>query len=334
MPEEAPPTADQPRHPAPVIEKPTPSGRALVGTLVSLGLYLSLRKLTTGGTMAALTDADGWWLSSEALTAVFVMQGFAAGFGAVVASAGRTRGIALGSLIGSLCGGSFLAAEIAAGAPPTQLVLLLQPVLLAVIGAIAGALGAWVWPGVPEFELPPPLIKKSSSIELLGDAPKNSGRPTVWYRVLLGAMVILIGITMAERARTGVEKASGGLLKVSSRGQGKFMSWQFATLAVLIGGAFAGAGTGAGVRHGLFTGILGGIGVAAMGAVRGEFGQAEEYLLTWMKLAVQTPQDPVAMLGVGSSVLAAAVVGGWFGGQLFLPLAPAFMRSRHLRGFD
>ena len=33
-------------------------------------------------------------------------------------------------------------------------------------------------------------------------------------------------------------------------------------------------------------------------------------------------------IGIGS------LIGGWFGGQLFLPLAPAHMRRRRLGGYD
>ena len=330
MPEEAPPLTNELGHDPVRPIKSTPGGRAIVGTIVALGLYLGLRQLTTGLLLASLPNAESWWHSAEALVAVFLLQVAAAGFGAVLASAGRVRGISLGAIVGGFCGGLFLAAEVAAGAPPAQLVLLLQPVLLIVAGAIAGAVGAWVWAAVPEIDMPPPLIKKSSSIELLQDAPKDTARPTVWYRVLIGALIVSAGMAMAEKARYGAEKASGGMLKVESRGQGKFMSWQIATLAVLIGGAFAGAGTGAGLRHGVFAGLLGGIGGGILGVVRGEFSQPEEYLLKWMNLAVNSPQDPVAILGVAFGVLIAAMVGGWFGGQLFLPLAPKHMRKLRL----
>ncbi|HEY3789230.1 MAG TPA: hypothetical protein VGL71_10260 [Urbifossiella sp.] len=334
MPEESPTTPDTVGRSHTASYQPTPISRAIVGTITALGLYLGFRRLTTGWVMATFEDADSWWLSEGSLIAIFVMQMISAGFGAMLASAGRSRGIALGGSVGGICGGLFLAAEIAAGAPPTQLVLLLQPFFLAVMGAIAGTVGAWVWPPLPEFELPQPRVKKSSSIDLMSDAPKDASRPTVWYRILIGATIIVAGMTMAEKARSSAEKASGGLLKVSSRGQGNFMSWQIATLAVLAGGAFAGAGTGAGIRHGVYAGLLGGIGITAFGLMRGELSQPEEYLLNWMNLAVEGPRDPVALLGVGLGVMVATFVGGWFGGQLFVPLAPLHMRKRRLTSLD
>jgi len=334
MPEEAPPSADELAH-APIPHfKPTPTARAVMGTIIALGFYLGLRKLTTAWVLATTDDYENWWLSANALVVVFVLQTVAAAFGAVLSSAGGRRGITVGGAVGGFCGGLFLIAEVIAGAPPTQLVLLMQPIILAVAGAVAGAVGSWYWAAVPEFELPPPLVKKSSSIELMSEAPKDSGRPTIWYRVVVGAMIILAGISLAERARRLAEKSSGGLLKVASRSQGEFMSWQIAALAVLAGGAFAGSGTGAGIRHGVFTGILGGTGVAIVGVIRGEFSQPEEYFLNWMTLKASGPNDPVGFLGVGLGVLATSVVGGWFGGQLLMTLAPPHMRQQRLHAAD
>jgi hypothetical protein len=334
MPEEAPPSADdQAQSPLPDF-KPTPTARAAIGTVIALGLYLGLRKLTTAWVLASTEDYENWWLSADALVVVFVMQTVAAVFGAVLASAGGNRGISIGATIGGFCGGLFLIAEVAAGAPPTQLVLLLQPVILAVGGAIAGAVGSWYWAAVPEFELPPPLVKKSSSIELMSDAPQASGQPTIWYRIVIGAMIILAGINLAERMRHLAEKTSGGLLRVATRSQGEFLSWQIAALAVLAGGAFAGSGTGAGIRHGAYTGLLGSTGVAIVGIVRGEFSQPEEYFLNWMSLVAAGPKDPVGFLGVALGILVTSLIGGWFGGQLFLSLAPAHMRQHGLRNVD
>jgi hypothetical protein len=334
MPDEAPQvTGSTGRAPDP-IEPSSPLGRAVVGTVVALGLYLGLRKVSIGVVLASLHKAESWWESSEALTTVFLLQLFSASFGAVLASAGRARGIALGGFVGVVCGILFLGAEVAEGAPPTQLVLLLQPVLLTVCGAIAGAVGAWVWAAVPDLDMPAPLVKKSSSIELLQDSPSDTVRPTRWIRIVLAAAFIVAGMAVAEKARYGAEKASGGLLRVESRSQGKFMSWQIATLAVLIGGAYAGASTGAGLRHGLYAGVLAGIGGGVVIMTRGGFTQPEEYLLKYMNLPASGPGDPVAVMGIGFGVMVATVVGGWFGSQLFPPLAPAHMRRRRLRGYD
>jgi hypothetical protein len=333
MPAEAPPVTDGSRPPEPIVPSP-PLGRVVVGTVVSLGLYLGLRELSAGVVHAVLNEAESWWESSEALTAVFLLQVLSTSFGAVLAAAGRTRGITLGGFVGLVCGALFLALEVAEGASPTQLVLWLPPILLTVCGAIAGAVGSWIWAAVPELDMPAPLLKKSSSIELLQDSPTDVERPTRWMRIVFAAAFIVAGMGLAEKVRGMAEKASGGMLKVESRGQGKFMSWQMATLAVLLGGAYAGAGTGAGIRHGLYTGVLAGIGGGILTMTRGAFTQPEEYLLKYMKLDAAGPTDPVAVMGIGFGVLVATLVGGWFGAQLFPPLAPSHMRRRHLRSYD
>lgn len=326
MPDEAPrPAGGTSRAPeAPV--KSTPTGRAIVGTVIALGMYLGLRQLATGGIVAASRDADAWWHSADALTVAFFLQAFATVFGAILASAGQTRGIGLGALVGLACGALYLGVEVIEGAP-LQLVLLLQPVLILICGAIAGSIGGRIWPPVPELEMPAPLVKKSSSIELLQDAPEAARRPTRWFRILIGSVIMVAGLGLAEKSRYAAEKASRGMLRVESRGQGSFMSWQIATIAVLLGGAISGSATGAGLRHGIISGVVGGIGGAALAATRGGFSQPEEYLLRYMKLA-QNPQDPAALFGVGAAVLVAAMVGGWFGGQLFPPLGATYLRRR------
>jgi hypothetical protein len=330
MPQETPEPEDTGRAAAAPLN-PTPAGRVLVGVLAGLGLYLGLRRLVGGLVLTTFDDPAGWWTATDGLTTVFGLQVTAVVFGAVLAAAGRTAGISLGAAVGGLCGGLFLGAEVGSGAPLEQLVLLLQPVVLAVGGAIAGAVGAWVWAAVPVLDMPAPAPKKLSSIELDKDPPPHVLRPTHWARIIAGAAVIIAGMGLAEKARTTTEKATGGLLKVESRGQGKFLSWQIATLAVLAGGVFAGAGTGSGLRHGFYTGMVGAGGAVGVIVSRGEMSQPAEFLLGKLNLVANNPQDPVALLGVGFGVLVAALVGGWFGGQLFLPLAPAHMRNKKFR---
>src|SRR5437879_5940892 len=152
MPEEAPP-GTEPGEAAPEPFNPTPAGRVAVGTIVALGLYLALRKLVTGWVILEGNEAEDWWRSGDALLTVFILQMTAAAFGALLAATGRAQGITLGVAVGGLCGALFLVAEVTGGAPLVQLVLLLQPVILAVGGAIAGAVGSWVWSPVPELDM-------------------------------------------------------------------------------------------------------------------------------------------------------------------------------------
>lgn len=210
--------------------------------------------------------------------------------------------------------------------------LLVQPGVLLAAGAIAGVVGARVWPAPPDVEMPlPSTPNKLSSVSLLSEnvAP-SSGRPTSWVRVLAGAAVIVLGMTHAERIRFAAQKYTGGALHVSSQGQGKFLSWQLATLTALLGGALAGAGTGAGIRHGIFAGIIAGIGLVGLGAGSNGYSVPVEYWLGRLELKGLGVLHPGTISGVVSGAILVGVIGGWLGGTLFLPLAPRHRRNQRL----
>ena len=200
---------------------------------------------------------------------------------------------------------------------------------------MAGLVGGRVWAAVPDLNLPRPRLKGLSSIALGDIAPRAAARPTAWFRVILGAAIIVAGVGMAEKVRRKAETTTDGYLQVQTRGQARFLSWQMATLAVLCGGVVAGAGTGAGVRYGVLAVVVGAVGVVAAIASRGEVAPPLEYALTQLNLPAAHADDPATLVAAGVVVLVPGVVGGWFGGLLFLPLAPAHMRrSRPRLGID
>ena len=314
--------------------RPSPAARIGVGTVLALGLYLGLRKVLVAAVLATTPDPAAWWLSPEGLVAVFGSQAVAALFGALIAGAGRSRGFPLGFAVGGLCGMLFLAAEVVGGTPATALVLYLHPPTLALAGGLAAVVGGRVWPAVPDLDLRPATPKRASSIQLAVDKPSAAVRPTRWLRLLAGAAIMVAGVTLADTARLKAQKASGGMLRVESVMQGRFLSWQIATFAVLLGGVTAAAGTGAGFRHGIFAGVLAGAGVIGVTALRGESPPALDYWLGKMSMAGLSPLDPGPMCAIVTGVLLAAVIGGWLGAQIFLPLAPEYMRSRRFRMGD
>lgn len=330
-PEEAaflPPDADAaPARPG----RPAAAGRLVVGTVAALGAYLALRKFLAGWATASVADQDAWWASDDALAAVLVVQALSAVFGALLAGAGRSGGLWLGLVVGGVTGGLFLAAEVAAGAPPGYLVLLVQPGVLAVLGGVAGAVGGKVWAGLPHLDMPTPAVRRSSSVRLGEVRPKDPGRPTVWWKVLAGAAVVVLGIGFADPARKVVEKNARGALHTASIGQARFLSAQLATLAVLGGAALAAAGTGAGLRHGVLAGVLGSAGVAGLTLAQGALPAPAGYLVEHMNLDANDPGSPVVLGAVAFGLMVAGVVGGWLGGTLFLPLAPAHMRRGRAR---
>lgn len=323
--------APLPEEEFPAFVRPTPSGRIAVGTLLALGLYLGLRKLVGAAVLAASPDPNAWWVSFEGLVAVFGAQAVAVLFGALLAGAGRSHGFPVGFAVGAICGGLFLAGEVLAGTPAGELVLYLQPPILALGAGIAGSAGRRFWPALPDLDIRPPARKRSSSIQLAVEEPKDENRPTSWARVVLGSVIIIVGVGMADTARIKVQRASGGLFKVESVLQGRFLSWQLATFAILLGGVAAAAGTGAGLRHGLLAGGIGGAGVVGVAVSSGEVSPSMHYLLSKLSLGGAGPQEPAVLVAIGSGVLMAALIGGWLGAQVFLPIVPKPLRNRRFK---
>jgi hypothetical protein len=334
MPHEVSPDAPRPVEAPPGPVHPSAIGRILMGSILALGVYLGVRKLLTGAILAMHSYAGGWWLSFQGLSAVYAVQAGAVFFGAAIAAAGRAYGYSLGFIVGGVCGGLFLGFELLAGAPPESLVLYLQPPLLALLGLAAGAAGSRVWIPAPELNLPIPTGSKLSSLQLGDDLLEEQPRPTNLLRVLAGAAVIVLGVAIADPARHFLQKNSGGLLRVESMGQGEFITWQLATLIVLGGGVVAAAGTGAGIRHGLLAGMLGAAGVFGVCMKLGQTLAPIEYWLEKLQLDGLPLTAPPVLTAVGGGILMVALLGGWLGGSLFLPLAPPSMRKRLNVGLD
>jgi hypothetical protein len=313
---------------APATDAPVPAGRVAVGALLALGMYLGLRKLAMGAVLATQDRPEEWWSSLEGLSAVCGAQILAVLFGAAVAAAGRAGGLGFGAVVGALCGAGFLAAELLAGAPAQDLVLYVQAVVLAAAGAGAGVVAARVWGAVPALDLPVPDRARLSSSRFALEKEERPERPTAWLRVLLGAMMMVLAVAAADKVRTGAQRYSGGMLRVDSVGQGRFLSWQLAVLGVLAGAATAAAGTGAGARHGVLAGVFSAAGVLGMTATAGESLAPVAYWQSQLSLGSLPPGDPAAIAAAAGGMLLLGLVGGWLGGLLFLPLAPEHLRNR------
>ncbi|HUR54322.1 MAG TPA: hypothetical protein VMZ71_09335 [Gemmataceae bacterium] len=333
MPQEA--VESRPRFGAPPEEiRPTSLGRILVGTIITLGLYLALRKMANAWVLAHQVDPEAWWASADGLAAAFTAQGFAAVVGAVLAAAGRGGGFAVGAAVGSVCGGLFLAVELVTGATGRDIVFYLQPPILALAGGVAGAISTRIWIAPPLLDMPVPAAppgSKLSSLQFSKEEIGEKGRPTEWVRILVGAGVIVIGFLAAEQVRYFAQKYSGGMLQVQSISQGEFMSWQLALLVILFGGGVAAAGTGAGIWHGALAGLLGGAAAVGLNAQRGGPNQPSTYWLEKLSLSGLPPLDTYVIIAIGGGVFLAAVVGGWLGGQLLPPLGPEQMRDRRFK---
>lgn len=312
---------------------PTVAGRVMLGTTLSLGLYLGLCQLMTSLVLATQPDPAEWWMSLPGLATIYAAQAMAVVFGSMIAASGRPAGYALGLTVGAVCGTLFLGYELLTGAPARALVIYLQPPVLALLGLVAGIIGAWVWGPLPAIHVPVAMPSKLSSLHLATES-RARRRPTAWPRVLAGAALMVIGVSVADPARLWLQKNSAGILQVQSMGQGEFITWQLATFLVLLGGVVAAAGTGAGIRHGLLAGALGGAGILGVNLKMDGGLRPVEYWLEWVALDGYPLTAFPSILATVGGVVVVALLGGWLGSSLLLPLAPPEMRRRARVGLD
>jgi hypothetical protein len=235
----------RPKRPPPAPTQPNPTGRVIVGAVYALGLYLGLRKMAAGAVLATHPNPDAWWTSFEGLLAVCCGQGLAVAFGAVVAAAGRSVGFVFGAAVGGTCGTLFLAADLLAGAPPRDVVLYVQLLVLVFAGGAAGVLASRVWGAVPVLDMPVPNRNRLSSSRFVPPVPSDGSRPMAWVRIFAGALIMVAAVDLADQVRTGAQKYSGGLLRVTTAGQGQFLTWQIAVFGILAGGVMAGSASSA-----------------------------------------------------------------------------------------
>jgi hypothetical protein len=313
---------------------PTPLSRAIVGTILALTCYVALRKLALGIAFAVDPAASEWWTSPIGIITVQGLQAAAVLLGALIAASGQAKGSTVGGIVGVACGGAFLGYEILAGADPRELGLYLHTPVLAIVGGLAGLVGAWIWKAPPKLALVASASSKLSSLALKEVAEAQRVRPTVWTRVLVGTMVTVVAIVAAGDIRTVVQKYSGGILHVNSAFELRFVVWQIAALIGLGGAMLAGANTGIGTRQGFYTGLFSGLGVYALCMKAGFLFPALDFWLEQLGIPTKPVGTPVAAATIIGSVFFLGLVGGWMGGALFQPLDPQGTRRRVRGGMD
>jgi hypothetical protein len=288
--------------------------RFLIGLILAQGLYYGLRELVLSYLYAVDTSPDWWgtdggWIAARSLqlTALFV--------GALVAGAGHSRAVFLGLVLGICNSVVVLVAEYRLGSLPEGAVLYGQPVANLVAGVAGGLLGRLLWRPVHAFPaLPGMSVAPYTPFEVL-----VRHDPLRWAHIVLGAALALVGTVGAEKLRMFLSHAgttTGGTLI-----QVQFVDWQLATLALLAGGAYAGANTRSGLRHGMIAGALAAVGlIVAQFSLQVAFFPAHEFWLGQLELLPSGGQVQIAGI-VFCSVTAwlTATVGGWLGAELMPP---------------
>jgi hypothetical protein len=279
----------------------TPWGKILVGLILAQGLSFGLQQLLTAGFLATGDGGDVWG-TLLGIVMRHAILGVSLLIAGALSGAGQRRGIVYGALVGVVSGLISLGVQaIRMDAAPSMLSSAV-PLVHLFIGALGGALGMLIWrptPQLPELEgntpTPVPASTFGSSLEKMLSGPVHIGR------VSAGAFIIVMGVVWSKAILDFLLRASGGALTISSQLQAQLVSMEITALAALFGAAFAGATT----RNGLKQGMC--VGIAAAAIVLGMQISSPKFAL-----------EPA--LFTLSGIITVALVGGWFGGQLFPPI--------------
>jgi hypothetical protein len=279
----------------------TPWGRILIGILLAQGLYYGLRHLYTGVALGLQAQGAAAEVAASFSNVLMLqaLQLLALALGAAMAGAGQPRGFVLGCMVGVWNGvfsvlfgpSEFLSAVALYG----------QPLVHSAFGALAGWGGSTVWR--------PVLISAPDGSRVLRKQPLPRLRapllagPVAWLRVSLGALIAVAGTLSAKFLFEWILDLSGGRLGTSSALLDKLVTWEIQSLAVVLGGALAGATTLNGLKQGLYVGLL-------TSAILVGFNLANHH----------ASLELFALTLLGS--LGLSVAGGWFGGQLLPPITP------------
>ncbi len=278
-------------------------GRLVLGLLLAQGLYFGLRHFTLG-ILLALRGEEGMQellSSSEGLILQETLRLVPLFLGTVLAGAGQRQAFLLGFVIGLFNSFLCMLGQALLAHQPSTLSWYGQPLSQAFSGSIGAWLGSTIWKPLV------PATAQSAGLRTAKEAAKGRKRtlllvgPVYWFRVSLGMLLTVAGTLWAEWLLQSVLAASKGLLDTQTYTQDLIFTWEIRALAMLFGGALAGASTSNGFKQGL---------CVSLGSC---------FLLL---LIPHGRSSLLIALGTVSSTLLLCSTGGWFGSQLFPPLIP------------
>jgi hypothetical protein len=280
----------------------TPWGKILIGLILAQGLSFGLLQLLTAGFLATGDGTDPWQtlfgiVGRHAIHAISLIVGGA------LTGAGQTRGIIYGALVGFCSGVVTFFMRGHSSEDLSTILVYAEPVMHMALGGIGGGLGTLIWrpaPTLPELENSNPSPAPGASFGFI--FTKMFTGPIHLGRVCAGAFVIVIGVVWANAILEFLLRASGGALAVSSHLQAQLVSMEISALVAVLGAGFAGATTRNGFKQGLC------VGIGACMIVLG--------------IQIGGPKFTIeSAVFTMSGIIAIALVGGWFGSQLFPPLS-------------
>jgi len=279
----------------------TPWGRLIVGLLLAQGLYYVLRHLCMAGLLVTRDEVvPNVWATLTGLIVLQALQAISIMAAGLLTGAGQRRGMLYGTVVGVWNAVFFVFVQIWIGQPLTTIDLFGQPVLQVSFGALGGLVGSFIWEPLKPLQTSLPPAKALPTIRVR-QVDAAFGGPVAWARVLTGITVAVGGVFWVDVIRDSVLEASEGKLRIDTHLQAELVTWEISTLAMIVGGALAGATTANGSKQGLFVGM----GTATM--------------LVGLRMARVTHSPELLVLTVLSAV-SLGFVGGWFGGNLLPPV--------------
>ncbi|MGL4549868.1 MAG: hypothetical protein ACRC33_01670 [Gemmataceae bacterium] len=284
----------------------TVAGRLFIGLIVSQGLFYALERLLTGVLLAVQGGtAQELWTRPTNLVYIQAAQLIAALAGGAMAGGGQAGALSLGAIVGAWNG---VLAIIFRQAPAEILgsfALYTSPLMHAAVASVGAAVGAWVWRPVTDVDTAPVLA--STKKKPKPTRPLFEGR-IAWVGVAFGTALAVAGTLYAGDVFKKVLDLSGGKLGTDSTLQDRIIVWELRGMALLMAGFIAGATTANGLKQGLAVSI--GASIILIGIQSSKPGDLVEAVAVIL----------VSTFGLG-------MVGGWFGGALFPPVAAYRRRS-------
>ena len=283
----------------------------LAGLILAQGFYYALRQLGMAAEM--VLDGSGR-LPADSHNLLAGLQICGVLLGGLVAGAGNSRAVFAGAAIGLLNALALVGAQVALGNRPPDFMLFGAWLPHMVFGAVGGWAGRHFWPSL--LDLPDPARSKPEKAKV--DKQVTSGPPLSWLRVLGGA-ALSVGCTVwAGAIRDGFIHFASGSLILESRVQGRFVAWAISALAMLLGGALAGASSRGGLRHGFLVGLLASASIFIIHQeVVKEVLPAERFFASVVGLPDEdTPSPAQTGLFLLTNTLLLGTLGGLFGGTL------------------
>jgi hypothetical protein len=320
------PTSKSMRH-----ENRSTAQRLLAGVIVGQALYYGLRQLGTAFLLAA--GLGQWWSTSPGRIAAPLLQLVAVLLGGLVAGAGNARSTACGAAVGLINALLFLGAQYFLNSRPPEPQLLAGWIVCIALASAGAALGRWFWPALEDWPNAMPVKKEKTKDKKRRGKDERRNLPISWFRILGGA-VLAVGCTVwAGPIREFLIHSGRGMFAMDSHMQSQFVAWVISALAMLAGGAFAGALSHGGVRHGFLVGVLASAGIFVIHLqVIHEVFPAEHFFAALVQMPESdTPTVGRTLLFLITNTMLLGTLGGIFGRAL-LPMAPTGPRGGLDRG--